>query len=65
MATQHPPFEIDDMLVVILRANLNDFSEQFVSVIRSLGPVHVHHEFFDALHEVLFGDHAVDEIQGS
>ena len=53
------------MLVVVLRADLNDFGQEFVSVIGSFGPVHVHHELLDAFHEVLLGHHAVDEVQSA
>ena len=60
----HPPFKVNDVMIIVLRAYLNDFGEQFVSVISSLGSVHVNHELLDALHEVLLGDHSVDEVQG-
>ena len=51
------------MLVVILGADLDDFGEEFVAIVSSLGPVHVDHQLLDALHEVLLGHHSVDEIQ--
>jgi len=57
------PLEASHVLVVVLAADVDDLGEQLVAVVRTFGFVHVQHEFLDDLHEVLLGDHAVEEIE--
>ena len=46
-------------LVIVLRANLDDLGHELVTIGRSFGPIHVHHQLLDNLHQVLLGDHSV------
>jgi hypothetical protein len=47
------PFKIGNEMIIILRANFDDFRKKLVTVLRSFCSIHVHHQFLDNFHEVL------------
>lgn len=49
------PFKVGNILIVALAADVDDLSEQFISVGGSFCFVHMQHQLLYNLHQVLFG----------